>query len=89
MDVLDTCHVTSTFDTILIYLVLFLSLRSKFVKMGKSKQKQRSSSSTQEPVSTGLKDYQCPVLPINELTAIGHGKLDTLCLRAVMVIICK
>ena len=57
--------------------------------MGKSKRKQHSSSSTQEPVSTGLKDYQYPVLPINELTAIGHGKLDTLCLRAVTVIICK
>ena len=57
--------------------------------MGKSKRKQHSSSNTQDPVCTVLKDYQCPVLPINELTAIGHGKLDALCLQVVTVIICK
>ena len=45
MDVLDTCHMTNTLGTILIYLVLKYFGLSIFGNMGKNTRKQHASTS--------------------------------------------
>ena len=88
MDVLDTCHVTSTFGAILICLVLKYFGLSKFGNMGKNTRKRRASTSRNKELgilNVDFREYQCPVLKFPELMAVRHAKLDELSLRAVMV----
>ena len=88
MDVLDTCHVTNTISTILIYLVLKYFGLSKFGNMGENTRKQRASTSTNKELgilNAEVREYKCPVLALPELMAVKHAKLDELSLRAVMV----
>ena len=88
MDVLDTCHVTSTFGAILICLVLKYFGLSKFGNMGKNTRKRRASTSRNKELgilNVEVGEYQCPVLELPELMAVRHAKLDELSLRAVTV----
>ena len=88
MDVLDTCHVTNTFGTILIYLVLRYFGLSKIRIMGKKNRKLCASTSTNKELgilNAEVREYQCPVLAVPELIALKHAILDELSLRAVMV----
>ena len=88
MDVLDTCHVTSTFGAILICLVLKYFGLSKFRNMGENTRKQHASTSRNKELgilNVEVREYQCPVLKLPKLMAVRHAKLDQLSLRAVMV----
>ena len=88
MDVLDTCHMTSTFSAILICLVLKYFGLSKFRNMGKNTRKRCASTSRNKELgilNVEVREYQCPVLELPELMAVRHAKLDELSLRAVMV----
>ena len=56
--------------------------------MGKRRIKRRSKNSTDNvnnSVASMDADYQVPVLPIHELMALNHSKLDAMHLRAVSV----
>ena len=88
MDVLDTCHMTSTFRAILICLGLKYFGLSKFGNMGKNTRKRHASMSRNKELgilNVDVGEYQCPVLKFPELMAVRHAKLDELSLRAVMV----
>ena len=88
MDVLDTCHVTSTFGAILICLVLKYFDLSKFGNMGKNTKKRRASTSRNKELAilnVEVGEYQSPVLELPKLMAVKHSKLDELSLRAVTV----